>query len=99
MTTLIIGCGYLGQRLGARLREQGERVFGTVRSAGRADVIAGLGIEPVIADVLVPDSLGRSARGRADLLLRRVRPRPPGLPCGPSTSTGSGMFSKHLPRR
>ncbi len=59
MTTLIIGCGYMGQRLGARLHQQGERVFGTVRSPGRADLIAELGIEPVIADVLVPDSLGR----------------------------------------
>ena len=59
MTTLIIGCGYLGQRLGARLHQQGEIVFGTVRSSGRAAQIAGLGIEPVIADVLVPDSLSR----------------------------------------
>ena len=36
MTTLIIGCGYLGQRLGALLRQRGERVFGTVRSPRRA---------------------------------------------------------------
>jgi nucleoside-diphosphate-sugar epimerase len=57
VTTLIIGCGYLGQRLGTVLHERGERVFGTVRSASRAAVIAGLGIEPVIADVLEPDSL------------------------------------------
>lgn len=58
MTTLIVGCGYLGERLGARLRQQGERVVGTVRSPSRAARIAGLGIEPLIADVLVPDSLG-----------------------------------------
>jgi nucleoside-diphosphate-sugar epimerase len=57
MTTLIIGCGYLGQRLGTRLHQEGERVFGTVRSEGRAELIAGMNIEPVIADVLVPDSL------------------------------------------
>ncbi len=59
MTTLIIGCGYLGQRLGARLRQRGERVFGTVRSHERANQIASLGIEPVIAEVLVPASLKR----------------------------------------
>ena len=59
MTTLIIGCGYLGQRLGARLHQQGERVFGTVRSPARAAVIAALGIDVVIADVLVPESLSR----------------------------------------
>jgi nucleoside-diphosphate-sugar epimerase len=57
VTTLIIGCGYLGQRLGTMLYEQGERVFGTVRSASRASLLAGLGIEPVIANVLEPDSL------------------------------------------
>jgi nucleoside-diphosphate-sugar epimerase len=59
MTSLIIGCGYLGQQLGARLERQGERVIGTVRSDDRAAVIAGLGIEPVIADVLAPESLDR----------------------------------------
>ena len=57
MTTLIVGCGYLGQRLGRLLYERGERVFGTVRSTTRAAVIGALGIEPVIADVLAPDSL------------------------------------------
>ncbi len=57
MTTLIIGCGYLGRRLGAWLLKDGGRVFGTVRSSGRAAELDGLGIEPVIADVLQPDSL------------------------------------------
>jgi nucleoside-diphosphate-sugar epimerase len=56
-TTLIIGCGYLGQRLGARLIREGGRVYGTVRSLGRAEEIAGIGIEPVIADVLRPETL------------------------------------------
>ncbi len=59
MTTLIVGCGYLGERLGVRLRQQGERVFGTVRSRARADRIAAIGIEPVIADVLTLESLIR----------------------------------------
>ncbi len=54
---MIIGCGYLGQRLGVLLLRDGVRVFGTVRSSGRAAEIAGLGIEPIIADVLQPDSL------------------------------------------
>jgi nucleoside-diphosphate-sugar epimerase len=58
-TTLIIGCGYLGQRLAVRLRQRGDRVLGTVRSQSRATVIAALGIEPVVADVLAPDSLDR----------------------------------------
>ena len=58
MTTLIIGCGYLGQRVGRLLAASGERFFGTVRSGARAAQIAALGIEPVVADVLNPQSLG-----------------------------------------
>jgi nucleoside-diphosphate-sugar epimerase len=45
--------------LGARLVRDGGRVYGTVRSPGRAEAIAGIGIEPVIADVLQPETLGR----------------------------------------
>jgi nucleoside-diphosphate-sugar epimerase len=59
---LIIGCGYLGRRLGGLLLARGERVFGTVRSTSRAEEIAGLGIEPVIADVLQPDTWRDLAR-------------------------------------
>jgi nucleoside-diphosphate-sugar epimerase len=58
VTTLIIGCGYLGERVGLLLSQKGEAVFGTVRSQERAQAIARLGIEPVIADVLKPDLLG-----------------------------------------
>jgi nucleoside-diphosphate-sugar epimerase len=54
---LIIGCGYLGQRVGAILCQKGGRVFGTVRSPARAAEIVRLGIEPVIADVLDLESL------------------------------------------
>jgi nucleoside-diphosphate-sugar epimerase len=59
MSTLIIGCGYLGARLAARLVGDGGRVYGTVRSPRRAEEIAQLGIEPVIADVLRPETLDR----------------------------------------
>ncbi len=58
MTTLIVGCGYLGRRVGRRLRERGERVVGTVRSAGHAEELAAnWDIEPLLADVLDPASL------------------------------------------
>lgn len=59
MSTLIVGCGYLGQRIGARLHDRGERVYGTVRSPNRGTEIAGQGVEPIIADVLDLDSLRR----------------------------------------
>ncbi len=59
MSTLIVGCGYLGERVGVRLRDHGEHVYGTVRSPGRAADLAHQGIEPVIADVLDHESLRR----------------------------------------
>jgi nucleoside-diphosphate-sugar epimerase len=62
VSTLIVGCGYLGQRLGALLLRGGGPVWGTVRSPSRAEELAGLGIEPVIADVLQPESLRRLPR-------------------------------------
>jgi nucleoside-diphosphate-sugar epimerase len=52
MSSLIVGCGYLGQRLGTRLRREGETVWGTVRSEERAEQLRAVGIEPVILDVL-----------------------------------------------
>jgi nucleoside-diphosphate-sugar epimerase len=57
VTTLIVGCGYLGQRVGAILAGRGEAVLGTVRSPARAGALAAIGIEPIIADVLDPRSL------------------------------------------
>jgi nucleoside-diphosphate-sugar epimerase len=56
-TTLIVGCGYLGARVGTLLKRRGGRVFGTVRSVARADALRRQGIEPIVADVLDPDSL------------------------------------------
>jgi nucleoside-diphosphate-sugar epimerase len=57
MTTLIVGCGYLGRRVGRLLRAQGERVWGTSRSVARARELAEWDIEPILADVLRPETL------------------------------------------
>jgi nucleoside-diphosphate-sugar epimerase len=53
-STLIIGCGYLGRRLGVELIARGESVFGTTRSTAKADELRRQGIRPIIADVLEP---------------------------------------------
>jgi nucleoside-diphosphate-sugar epimerase len=58
VSTLIVGCGYLGRRVGAWLARRGEPVHGTVRSPQRAGELAQLGITPVIANVLQPETLG-----------------------------------------
>ncbi len=57
MSTLIVGCGYLGECVGSELVRRGERVFGTVRSARRASEITDLKINPLVADVLRPETL------------------------------------------
>ena len=101
MTTLIVGCGYLGRRVGARLVDRGER--GLRHRAGRPAArrsSPSSGVEPVIADVLDADD-ARRACPTADrvVLLRRLRPLGRGRRCGRSTSTGCGTSSIGSPDR
>jgi nucleoside-diphosphate-sugar epimerase len=54
---LILGCGYLGRRLASRWRAQGREVWATTRSAARAEELRGLGLRPMVCDVLDRGSL------------------------------------------
>ena len=56
-STLIFGCGYLGERVARRLIERGDPVHATTRNPERAEELARLGIKPVIADVTQPATL------------------------------------------
>jgi nucleoside-diphosphate-sugar epimerase len=49
---LIIGCGYLGLRVAKLWLARGERVAALTR--GRGEALRGLGIEPIVGDVLDP---------------------------------------------
>jgi nucleoside-diphosphate-sugar epimerase len=51
MKTLIIGCGYLGRRVGRLLRARGDVVLATTRSAAKAAELEAQGFEPVVFDV------------------------------------------------
>ncbi len=53
MSTLILGCGYLGRRVAALWRADGRRVFAVSRNATHlpADV------EPIVCDIVRPDTL------------------------------------------
>jgi len=53
---LIIGCGYLGKRVGALCREQGMVVTGTTRNPARFAEIEALGIEPALLDLGAPEA-------------------------------------------
>lgn len=57
MAKLIFGCGYLGQRVGQRWIEWGERVVAVTRSAESAEQLARSGFQPVVADVTQPETL------------------------------------------
>jgi nucleoside-diphosphate-sugar epimerase len=51
-STLIVGCGYLGNRVAIALKTRfcDSRVFATTRSPGRASELAKAAIEPILAD-------------------------------------------------
>ena len=51
MCMLILGCGYLGQRVAARYLKTGIRVTGVVRSQRSAELLAKQGVVPLIADL------------------------------------------------
>ena len=57
MQKLILGCGYLGERVAARWLADGHEVAAVTRSAGRAEEFSRRGIRPVIADVMRPETL------------------------------------------
>ncbi len=48
---LVVGCGYLGERVARRWLDRGDRVVAATRSPARAEVLAAAGIEPLILDV------------------------------------------------
>ena len=51
---LIVGCGYVGRRLAARLRAEGRVVSGLVRTAESAERLQALDITPLVADLDTP---------------------------------------------
>jgi len=57
MRALVIGCGYLGRRVAAIWRSEGLEVSALTRTLPNAAVFVELGIEPIIGDVLLPESL------------------------------------------
>lgn len=65
IVNLIIGCGYLGRRVADLWLRQGKRVAALTRN--RADELRGLGIEPVLGDVL-----GAPTLPQADTVLYAV---------------------------
>lgn len=58
-TRLILGCGYLGQRVAARWLAAGDRVWALTRTAANAENLRRMGIDPVLGDILQPETLAQ----------------------------------------
>lgn len=67
MHILIVGCGYLGQRVAARALSEGHRVTALTRSTEKARTLHESGIETVVGDILDPATV--AALPAADFLL------------------------------
>ena len=59
MKRLILGCGYLGHRVGLRWVESGDEVFAVTRSEHRFNPFVAEGFQPIRADVTRPETLGQ----------------------------------------
>ena len=59
---LIVGCGYLGQRVARRWLQSGSTVFATTRSSANAQLLASADIHPIIGDVTAADGSPASIR-------------------------------------
>jgi nucleoside-diphosphate-sugar epimerase len=57
MSKLIVGCGYLGERVARKWREAGHAVAVATRSESRADMFRQRGYDAIVADVTRPDTL------------------------------------------
>ena len=52
---LIVGCGYLGQRVARRWLQSGSTVFAITRSTANAQILSAENIHPIIGDVTAAD--------------------------------------------
>lgn len=57
MRVLIVGCGYVGQAVGAVLAQEDHTVWGVRRTGTAGKDLRSLGIQPVFADITHPESL------------------------------------------
>jgi nucleoside-diphosphate-sugar epimerase len=57
MRCLIIGCGYLGQRVAQLLLADDHEVSALTRSEKNAEKLAGLGVSPMVGDIMLPETL------------------------------------------
>jgi nucleoside-diphosphate-sugar epimerase len=62
MNCLIVGCGYVGVRLGAELVRRGHQVHGLRRNTSAQAELDAAGIHPLFADITRPETLRKLPR-------------------------------------
>ncbi|MFQ5581848.1 MAG: SDR family oxidoreductase [Mariprofundaceae bacterium] len=67
---LILGCGYVGERLGRTCRDAGMQVFGTTRDAGHAEKLKSAGIEPLL--ITDPTDISADVLAQVDAVLDSI---------------------------
>lgn len=72
MRHLVIGCGYLGQRVAALWRDAGHEVVALTRDSGRQAEFDKLGLRAVVGDVTQPATLAPLGDAPVDTLLYAV---------------------------
>lgn len=74
MKVLVAGAtGALGRPLARRLADRGHEVFGMTRSEDKAELVRGLGAEPVVADALDPDAVALAVASAApDVIVHQL---------------------------
>jgi nucleoside-diphosphate-sugar epimerase len=73
---LIVGCGYTGERLAARLLEMDFRVVGTTRNEERAAELEAMGVEPLVGQLADKEVLLRIDKLGPELVAYFVPPQP-----------------------
>lgn len=94
---LILGCGYVGERLGAACLREGITVYGTTRGAERAEALGQAGIIPVLADdpAKIPEHVCRQVDAVLDSI--PLERRPGGLVAGqPRWLPGLARHVRHV---
>lgn len=81
---LILGCGYVGERVARAALTTGIQVIGTTRSESRAEELRGLGMEAVV--VQSPEQLSDEILEQSDAVLDSI----------PLTRNDSGMQASQL---
>lgn len=77
---LILGAGFSGKAIGETFRNAGFTVSGTTRSAGKAEALRALGIEPILYDGGVLSEALAADMARATHLVQSIAPGKDGDP-------------------